>query len=363
MKIRVKRDSFANTLSDFLLVLKENPIKPILAGLKIEVKGNDIKLIGTNLESILIKRIKGEASEDGTIVIKPNLMLEYIKLLDDEFIDIYSENNSLFVHKAEFVTLNVEDYPHVGKHDSNIITKYDSEKFVTALEKCKFSAYPTADNLTLNCIRILFKNDVTEFVSTDSYRLTYYKDNVGSEKEMKFSIPFESISIATKLFKNINKEITIGNNDIRLIFEWEDTYFATRIIELPFPDFRQILSFNGFDKNIEFNTGEMKSALKKVMTVAKTSYETKYGAVFNFKNKMLVIDSQSGKGKTTQKVNIIKDGENFKGSLNIKFILEFLNNISKNLIVDAVNSSSMFRMHEENNENYIYILMPLALKN
>lgn len=77
---------------------------------------------------------------------------------------------------------------------------------------------------------------------------------------------------------------------------------------------------------------------------------------------MLKIESQSGKGKTVQKVNMLKDGEDFKGSLNIKFILEFLSNISKNLVIKATNSSSMFKMEEFENSDYVYILMPLALR-
>ena len=69
----------------------------------------------------------------------------------------------------------------------------------------------------------------------------------------------------------------------------------------------------------------LKRALKKVITVAKTSFETKYGAVFDFKNKTLVIKNLiQEKGKITQKVNMLKDGEDFKGSLNTKFLLEFL---------------------------------------
>ena len=70
----------------------------------------------------------------------------------------------------------------------------------------------------------------------------------------------------------------------------------------------------------------------------------------------------SGKGKITQKVNMLKDGEDFKGSLNTKFLLEFLNNISNNIIMRGTNASSMFEISEYGNDNYRYILMPLALR-
>lgn len=362
MKFNIKREILVNTLSDFALILRDNPIKPILSGLKIEVTKDKIIFIGTNLESTLIKTVEGIIEEEGTVIVKPQLILEYVKLLEVEDIEISVVDSSLNVHQAEFVILNDEGYPKVKEMVPLEITKADKDILVSSLDKCKFSAHPLAENLALNCIRILFKKDYTEFVSTDSYRLTYLKENIPCSLEKEFSVPLESINAVIKLLKEAASEIVIGFSDNMLILLWEGTYFSTRTTDLPFPDFKGILSYNGFDKKMEFNTNEFKSALKKVMTVAKTSYETKYGAVFDFKNKTLVIKTFSGKGKITQKVNMLKEGEDFKGSLNTKFLLEFLNNISNNVIIRGTNASSMFEISEFNNETYKYILMPLALR-
>ena len=338
MKFNIKRELFANTLSDFALILKENPIKPILAGLKIEVKEGKIVFIGTNLESSLIKTVEGNIVEEGTVIVKPQLVLEYVKLLETETIEVSSYENSLKVHQAEFITLNEEGYPKVKEVLPIEITKTNKDTLINGLEKCRFSAHPLPENLALNCIRILFKNKYTEFVSTDSYRLTYLKEDIPCVMEKEFSIPLESVNAASKLLKDVDSDVTIGFSDNMLVLLWRGTYFSTRTIDLPFPDFKGILSYNGFDKTMEFNTNE-------------------------FKNKTLVIKTYSGKGKITQKVNMLKEGEDFKGSLNTKFLLEFLNNITENVIIRGTNSSSMFEISEYGNENYKYILMPLALRN
>lgn len=363
MKFVVNREKFINVLSAFSLIIKENPIKPIIAGLKIQATKDGITFIGTCLESNLIKVLDGKVEEEGVVVVKSQLILEYVKLLDEEEIEIFSKDNSLFIHQGEFVTLDGTDYPIVEKEEFKKITTIKPIIFSQGLEKCKFCAYPTTDNLALNCIKVLFNKDNIEFVSSDSYRLAYLKVENICEEEKSFSIPLDSVNSFTKLIKDSDEEMTVGYSDKHLIFTCEGTYYSTRTIELPFPAFQQILSFNNFDKKMEFNTEELKSSLKKVITVAKTSYEAKYGAIFDFKNNVLTIQSHSGKGKISQKVNMIKTGENFKGSLNTKFLLEFLNNISKNTLVDGINASSMFKIMEDGNPNYIYILMPLALRN
>lgn len=362
MDFIINRELFANILSDFTLILKENPIKPVLAGLKIETSKDKIIFTGTNLESSLIKTVDGKILKEGSVVVKPQLILEYIKLLETENVEVSADENILKVHQAEFVVLNEEGYPKVKEVLPIEITTASKDILVTSIEKCKFSAHPLPENLALNCIRIIFKNDYTEFVSTDSYRLTYLKEDIKCVMENEFSVPLESINAVSKLLKDVSSDVKIGFGDNMLIFLWENTYFSTRTVTVPFPDFKGILSYNGFDKIMEFNTNEFKSALKKVMTVAKTSYETKYGAVFDFKNKTLVIKTYSGKGKITQKVNMLKQGDDFKGSLNIKFLIDYLNNISNNVIIKGTNSSSMFEISEYNNENYKYILMPLALR-
>ena len=196
MKFNIKRELFANTLSDFALILKENPIKPILAGLKIEVKEGKIVFIGTNLESSLIKTVEGNIVEEGTVIVKPQLVLEYVKLLETETIEVSSYENSLKVHQAEFITLNEEGYPKVKEVLPIEITKTNKDTLINGLEKCRFSAHPLPENLALNCIRILFKNKYTEFVSTDSYRLTYLKEDIPCVMEKEFSIPLESVNAA-----------------------------------------------------------------------------------------------------------------------------------------------------------------------
>lgn len=362
MKFIIEKELFVNILSDFTNILKENPIKPIISGVKIEIKDKNITFIGTNLEASLIKTIKGDVVEEGTVIIKPQLILEYVKLLEIDKIEVALKNNSLNVHQAEFIIFGTEGYPHIQEISPTEIVKLEKDILVNSLEKCKFSASQFTENLALNCLRIIFKNKYTEFVSTDSYRLTYLKEEIPCKIEKEFSVPLESIVALTKLLKEEKDEITIGFNEHSFIVLWQNSYFSTRVIDLPFPNFNEILKFNSFEKIMEFNNTEFKSALKKVITVAKTSYETKYGAIFDFKNKTLVIKAYSGKGKITQKVNMIKNGDDFKGSLNTKFLIEFLNNVSQNIIIKGNNSSSMFDISEIGNENYRYILMPLALR-
>lgn len=363
MKFNIKRTCLIEIFSEFINILKDNPIKPIISGIMIEASDGKIIFKGTNLEINYIRTISCETTENGVIVFKPNLALEYIKLLDEEFIELLTKNDVLCIHLSEFNLLYTDKFPENLRFPTvETIVKVNSNILYKSIEKVKFSVSTSAENIAINCIRILFNKNNTLFISTDSYRLTYLETDITPFIEKIISLPIESANVLCKLIKDIDEDIIIGINDNNLIVEWKDTYFSTQLTTLPFPNFESILSINDFNKEMEFNQSDLKSALKKVLTVAKTSNESKNGAILDFQQNRLLISAASGKAKINQKINLLKNGADFKCSLNIKFLLDFVENLNNNVYIKGNSPSAMFQITEQDNSSYKYILMPLALR-
>lgn len=362
MKFSIDRVTLANVLSEFTNVLKDNPIRPVLSGLKIQAIDNKIIFTGTNIDMNFIKEIEGIVEESGVVVFKPLLVLEYIKLLDNDNVIFSLQGESLLIHQAEFTILDSDLYPEIQKLKLEKIMDITGTDFVESMEKVKFSAAVSNENMAINCIRTFFNKDSMEFVSTDSYRLTYFTKDFKCAEEKEVSIPLETINILCKLLKDYKEPVTLGYNGNVLIFLWDNNYFTSKIIELPFPNVKGIIAGANFNKSMEFNTKELKSALKKVMTVARTSVETKNGALFEFKNNNLTMSAYSGKAKITQKVNMIKTGEDLRCSLNTKYLYDFIDNLQDNTVIKGNSASAMFEVSQYNETSYKYILMPLALR-
>lgn len=383
MKFSIDQNKLISILSEFSNILKENPVKPIVAGLQIKAKDNKITFIGTNLEVNYIREVEEVIEVEGSVVIKPALLLEYIKLLDEERIEIIQKDNSIKVHHATFAILSNESYPIItipkvksseeNKSEmesySNKAFSIEGDKFVKFLEKSKFAASSSRETIAVNCLRFVLRNDYIEMVSTDSHRLLYLKENIHSEIEKDASIPLDTVNILCKLLKDYNKEINIGFSGDILNITWEDALFSSKTTAVPFPDYRAIIektiandTQSQLKKTMEFNKNELTDALKRVITVAKTSIDSKFGAKFSFKDKILEINANSGRGKINQKVNMIKNGDDFFASLNCKYFAEYLDNIGDNPLVRGTDAGSMFEINEINKDNYKYILMPLAMR-
>jgi DNA polymerase-3 subunit beta len=361
MRVLVDRLELVKVLSDLNLVIRENSIRPAISGTCLIAKNGEIEFIGTNLELTLKSRMQGEVLEDGKVVFKINMILEYIKLLEKEKVEIRVDESKLYIHNAEFLIYDAEDYPNITELSPEKKFNIEIEKLMGSLEKVKMAAATTSDNLAINCVRLASKPGKVEFVGTDSYRMAYYLLEKSFGTEFEVSIPLETVNVMTKLFKDTGSKLEIAIEGSQMEFYSGNVTLKTRLVDMPFPDYQTIIDDLSYNKKVEMNQVDFKSALKKVLTVAKRNQETKDGALFDFMGNKLKITVSSGSAKITQKIDTIKEGDDLKTSLNVRYIMDYIGNIDNNVVLSATNSSSMFIFNEVGNSNYTYILMPLAL--
>jgi len=363
MKFSINRQKTIEIIGEYSNILKDNPVKPSLAGLFIQAKNNQVVFKGANTEIELIRYANCEIESEGQVLIKPALLLEYIKLVEGDNINFEKKDGYLIVNNAEFSILDDNTYPELTEIIPIVIASENTVKFTMSLEKVKFLTNSSASTDTLfNSIKMIFKDNILELVSTDSFRLIYMKKELNNTINKDILVPGDSIGVLYKIFKDLDEEFSLAASDDRLIVTWKDAYFTCKLLSLNFPDFRPLINNTNHDKRFEFNRDELNLALKKVISVTKNSNDSKNVATFNFKGNQLVISGVSSNAKINQKVNMIKTGEDLKLGMNCKYIKEFIDNVDKNIIIEATNSSSMLRFLEEGNEDYIYLIMPVNIR-
>ncbi len=362
MKIRVNRKDFINVLSNMSNIIRETPVRPVLGGTKLVAKNGVIEFTGTTLEMSLKNRIDGEILNEGIVVFKIPTVLEYVKLIEVEDVNINVEEGKLHIHNAEFSIYDHEEYPNINYIEGNTKFNMDIMDLLDGFEKVKFAASTQTDNLALNCVRLESYESKLHFVTSDNFRLSYFTYEVNVPSEFEMSIPLDAVNALIKIFKLYEGSLEVAIEGNQLKITTEQLSFLTRLIDMPFPNYKGILSNLEGNKRIETNREILISALKKVHTFAKINQETRDAALFTFTGNKLNLLASSGRAKTIQNIDTIKEGEDVKASLNVKYILDFTNNLKNNVVINCTNSSSMFVFREYKNDNYVYMLMPLALR-
>ena len=380
MHIKVNRQNFLSAIRTVEKSVKENKIKPILSCIYAKVKENKIYFTGTNLDTTIKTSIDvNEVIREGEIAFSYSIIDEYLKEIKDEFIVLKVENgNILFIETedstTEYDVHSAEDYPNtfenVVLNENNFKFEMPSQELVNIFEKVLFSA-DTSDNIAMNCIRIESILKHLHFISTNTYRLTFLKKNIDKDiPDFSVSVPADTISSIIKIIKGLDNEvIRIYKEDAHLYFQYKDTTIITKLIELRFPNYAEILSNISYDKKLYINNEKLTNLLKRILIFSRSNSESKYSSTYEFKhneenkNKMTV-SALNELARINEELDVNFEGEDLKISLNSKYLLEFIQNISKEkeLVLEFMYSNSAVKVYEKDNDEYIYILMPLALR-
>ena len=380
MHIKVNRQNFLTAVRTVEKSIKDNLIKPILSCVYAKVKDNKVYFTGTNLDTTIKTSIDvNEVIKEGEVAFRASIIDEYLKEIKDEFVVLRVENgNILFIETedstTEYDVFTTEDYPstfeYINLNENNFKFEMPSQELVEIFEKVLFSA-DTPDNIAMNCIRIESNNKALNFVSTNTYRLTYLKKDVENEiNDFAVSVPADTISSIVKIVKGLDNElIKIYKEGAHLYFKYKETTIITKLIELRFPNYADILSNITYDKKLSINNEKFTNLLKRVLIFSRSNMESKYSSTYQFKHSdnaesKLIISALNDIARINEELNISFEGEDLKISLNSKYLLEFIQNIpkEKELILEFMYANSAVKVYEKDKKDYIYILMPLALR-
>ena len=380
MHIKVNRQNFLLAIRTVEKSVKENKIKPILSCIYAKVKGNKIYFTGTNLDTTIKTSIDvNEVTREGEVAFYYSIIDEYLKEIKDEFVVLRVENgNILFIETedstTEYDVFSAEDYPNTFENiilnENNFKFEMPSQELVTIFENVLFSA-DTPDNIAMNCIRIESILKHLHFVSTNTYRLTFLKKNIDKDiPDFSVSVPADTISSIIKIIKGLDNEvIKVYKEDAHLYFQYKDTMIITKLIELRFPNYAEILSNISYDKKLYINNEKLTNLLKRILIFSRSNSESKYSSTYEFKhseenNNKMSISALNEIARINEELDVNFEGEDLKISLNSKYLLEFIQNIpkEKELVLEFMYSNSAVKVYEKDDDNYIYILMPLALR-
>lgn len=375
MIVKLKRQDFLKRLKIVEKAINENKIKPIISCAYIETRGENLFFCGTNLETTITTEMKcEEIVEEGRIVFQHQLVDEYLREIKDEIVTLSVRDNNLFIESSdsssEFSLMEAEDFPKIlveaDFFQRQEDFKMNSVELADIFEKVKFAASTSSDNLSINCVRLESEENNLKFITTDTYRLVFLEKELEKVNEkLEVSIPLNTIEALTKLLRSIEEtEIKFYFYNKQVYFKLEDTLIISRVIDLAFPNYKGILGNNTYNKTLLINSEKFLKVLRRIIIFVRNNAESKYGATFELEGKDLKVNGVNDIAKINEQLEVEYEGDRIKISLNAKFLSDFIQNLNKesNIMLNFISSNGSVKIKKENDDNYLYIVMPLALK-
>jgi DNA polymerase-3 subunit beta len=335
----------------------------ILECILIEASGSEIKLTANDMEMGIETKVQGEIKEEGSIALDARLLSEIVRKLPENDVTIEVKENFLTVITCEKSTFTIigksgEDFsalPEVERIDSIIVSQFTLKEII---RQTIFSIGDGSSSILMTGELFEINGDVLRVCSLDTHRISirkvYLKNNYPNRKEV---IPGKTLNEIMKILPgDAEKDVTIFFTGKHVIFEFDDTMVVSRLLEGEFFRTDQILS-RDYTTKFSVNKRTLQNCIDRAMLLIKE--DDKKPIILSISDDSLELKINSVIGSMNEEVEIEKQGQDLMIGFNPKFFIDALKVIDDEVIdIYLINPKSPCFIRDNDN-NYIYVLMPV----
>ena len=175
MELVVRKTDLLRELQLFQGIVERKNTIPILANVLLEAKGDEVKLLATDLEVGLRSRCSASVTKSGSLTLPAKKLYEIIKALPETDVRIEEDKNGVKVAADRFdsrmQTLPREDFPTLPESSGNFSATLPRDVVKQMVAKTQFAITGEDTRYFLNGALFILRPDSMRLVSTDGHRL------------------------------------------------------------------------------------------------------------------------------------------------------------------------------------------------
>lgn len=339
----------------------------------IRTDGNGrIEIFASDSETCVKVRINGHVEEEGKVAIPCKMFKTAIKQALDTEIMIKAYDYKIKITAKNYTSeIPLHEYNPGFKEDTAeaLNFKIKSTELRDVLEKVEFSASGDPLNLAVNCVRLEMEENKLTAVGTDTYRLALCETGIlESQRDISASIPLKAVKGLIKALKSKvqgleNTVLVSLDSREKIVFKLGSVEIRTNHVNYSFPDYKAIVKGLKNNKKVMLNTKVFLATLKKAILVAKNNKDAKNGGVFDFNEGSLTVKASNEFTEFKEKIDTVQTGKDLKISLNLKFLVDYLCKSKDSLtVIEMSNERNAVLVRGETDSKWVYLMMPLALR-
>jgi DNA polymerase-3 subunit beta len=367
MELVVRKNELLRELQLFQGIVERKNTIPILANVLLEAKGDEVRMLATDLEVALRSRCHASVAKGGALTLPAKKLYEIVKALPETDVRIQEDKNGVKVAADRFdsrmQTLPREDFPTLPDVSGKPRSTLPRAALREMVLKTQFAITGEDTRFFLNGAKLVLKPGSLALVATDGHRLALVEvtHDVGIDADVGVIIPKKTLLELGKLVAEGEGDIDFEIGENHLFFEVGGRVLISRMIDGQFPAYERVIP-KGNDKVIEFERERLTSAVKRV---ALLSNERSRAVKFEIdKGRVEVTSSSSEFGEAKEQLAVEYDGTPLAISFNAQYVLDFLNVVETDVVSlslkDEVSQAVMKPVGAEGYD-YTYVIMPMRI--
>jgi DNA polymerase-3 subunit beta len=339
---------------------------PITGNVLLEAGDNQLKMVCTDSESLTIMCwIDIQTGEKGSTTVPARKVSDFVATLPTDMISAFIEDNMFHMdcsgRRANVGTVKASEFPTMPTMDNHIVIKVDPEELKQSIRQVIFSAAVEASRPMLTGVCFTFDRNNLTLAGADGMRLAIKKMTFKGKpiSNTRIVVPAKILSDIMNTISDTDPiEIRVDSDMKKIQFKMKSIEIIASLLQGDFPKYDHLIPTK-FVTTVTTNVPEFSGMIKSA-------------AVFNEEGndiiKLIIEDSKinvlsyaSQRGDSTGIVKAVIKGPNIKTAFSSKFLTEVLSVLKgPDMTLEMINSSKSVTIKSED-QNYVYIVMPLLI--
>ncbi|MDQ6748757.1 MAG: DNA polymerase III subunit beta [Candidatus Dormibacteraeota bacterium] len=273
MKFRCERDVLVEALGAAgRAVASRGGALPVLSGVRAEVTGDRLRVIGTDLDLTIAVQVEVAGQADGVAVLPARIANDVVRSLEPGSVEVTVEGEEAHITAGRFQSgirlLPSDEFPRLPPAAEEAVT-LKAKDFAAALHQVVSAASADDARPILTGVLMAAEGDGLRLVATDSYRLAV-RDLPGTS-ELR---PDQSVLVPSRALRELERlltsadEVTLRLGEREATFDISETRLTTRLIEGEFPNYRTLIPAR-HPNVLTVGRGPLLDAIRRVKLMAK----------------------------------------------------------------------------------------------
>jgi len=271
MNLTISKAELYEALQKVVGVVPQKTTISILTCILMEVKEDQLRLTGTDLEISITHSLPVKSEIEGEAAVPAKLFLEIVRELPDVPLTLFSDDDTKLILRTEMGEYKIatqprEDFPNITVEESDLSFSIKSDILTRMTHKTIFAV--SADELrpALTGINVESLDGNLLFVATDGHRLAkiVFTDFQLSDNSQPFKmiIPTKALHL---LIRNLegSADLDVQISEDHVVFQLKDTIIYSKLISGSYPNYERVLPKDN-DKTFRINRDLLISTLRRV---------------------------------------------------------------------------------------------------
>ena len=372
MKIICEKEKLLKCINSVVRGVPTRTTMPILEGIFIQTNKDKVKMTTYDLELGIEYITDCIVEEEGNTVVNAIMFSEIIRKLPDTDITIKVDEKNLLIIECEgslykLATMNPEEYPELPKIDIEQSVVIEQRILKDMIRKTIFAVSSEENRPIFTGCLFETVNNKLNVVAIDGSRMGWLSTNLTEKtNDFKAVIPGKTLNEVNKIVTDSFDNIKIGIAKNQAVFEMENCKIVTRLLEGEFLNYQNVIP-NEWETKIRINKNLLQNCLERISLIS-SSYiekEKKYPVRIKIEIGKIVLYCTNQTGEAKEEIFIDTEGKPLEIGVNPKYFLDALKVIDDEEIFIEFGSNispCIIKPIEETAQNYIYMILPIRIK-